>query len=140
MKRTVMIALFLLSAGCGAGIDERYQTLQQAQSDGVFRRKWLPRMVPASTRQIEIRGDRELEILVGEFQVSRDEFDPFVSHFQEYSAEPLGADVHLAAYLHSKKVEGLIAGVYYEDDIMWRFVCNRSKLECSYQKCERLRR
>jgi hypothetical protein len=41
MKRTAMIAFVLVSAGCGAGIDERYQALQQAQSDGVFQRKSL---------------------------------------------------------------------------------------------------
>ena len=68
--------------------------------------------------------------------VADKDFDRLVARLEPYSGEPLGADQHLASYLHAKKVEGLEGGVYYQNDTMWVLVCNRARMYCSFQKTD----
>jgi hypothetical protein len=136
MKSLGALLSIVLLAGCSDAIDERFATVQEARDAHVFEREWLPRIVPPSVRDIQIRGDPELEILVGEFHVPDQEFEGLVSRLQPYSSEPIGTDVHLASFLHAKQNEGLSSGVYHEGTIMWVLVCDRSRGRCSYDKRE----
>ena len=124
----------LLLAGCNTVIDERYESLQEAQQAGVVERRWLPDIVPASAHDIKIRGDTEVQVLAGELFVAEKDFDRLVARLEPYSGEPLGADQHLASFLHAKKIEGLESGVYYQNEVMWVLVCNRARMYCSFQK------
>lgn len=134
MRHLLSTLGLVLLTGCSTAVDEKYQSLQEAQQDGAFERRWLPDIVPASTHDITIRGDAELEVLAGELLVADEDFERLVARLEPYSGNPIGADQHLASFLHAKKAEGLESGVYYQNGTMWILVCNRTRKHCSFQK------
>lgn len=115
MRHLLPTLSLLLLTGCNTVVDENYKSLQEAQQVGAFERRWLPDIVPASTHDITIRGDAELQVLAGELLVADEDFERLVAHLESYSDEPVGADQHLASFLNAKKVEGMESGVCKSD-------------------------
>jgi hypothetical protein len=117
-------------AGCSDVTDERYSTLAEARSAGVFERGWLPDVLPSTAHDLELRNDLDLGVSAGKFSLRADELDVFASRLK--LAEAMKSDEHLAAYLHARKLQRSIAGVYVDGPSTWLFVCDRAKAECAY--------
>ena len=132
MKMVTATVLLVLAAGCSDVVAERYASVEDARRAGLFDRGWLPDVLPPSAHDIEVRHDLDLNVLAGEFLVSKSDFERFTARLVPYSTESLDADVHLAAYLDAQKIKGLRAGVVRESDYIWAFVCDPQTGRCTY--------
>jgi len=138
MKISSVAIMCLILCGCSQEVSKTFSTYSEATRAGAFERKWLPRFLPTSARNIEVRGNEELELFAGAFLLSQGDLNKVSSQLEPYPEDPLGTvsgrDQHLAVYIHAKKAEGLCAGVVYEEPFMWVLTCSSADLRCTYQR------
>ena len=107
----IIVAAVLLSlSGCDA-MRSRYATLDDARRDRLFERGWLPDILPASSRDIRVSSDLDINRSQGDFS-----FDP--ADFVTFTA-------HLRA--RDDKTFEYSAGGY-----TWVFSCDSSRGHCRY--------
>jgi hypothetical protein len=69
----------LILASFDESVSSSYATRAEAVADGLFERGWLPDIVPASIRDIEMKNDLDLNISNGDFRFDPGDHDAFVS-------------------------------------------------------------
>jgi len=105
------VILFL--ATFDESVSSSYATRAEAEADAVFERGWLPGIVPASVKAIEMSNDLNLNISNGDFRFDPQEHDAFVSHLLRSASDDKNG---LSAYR-------------YEDWIFW---ISREKGYCKF--------
>jgi hypothetical protein len=102
-----------LLAGCDDSVSLSYTTRAAAEADSPFARGWLPEIVPASSKEITMTNDLDLNISNGAFQFDASDYDAFVAHLARI---PKSDKDGLAAYS-------------YED---WTFWISPDKSRCKF--------
>ena len=69
--------------GCDDGTSN-YDTLDDARSDEVFNRGWLPDVLPASAHEIRVTNNLDLNSSEGEFSFDPADFPAFASQFESF--------------------------------------------------------
>ena len=110
---TVVAACLVI--GCDESVQLNYSTRVDASAESLFARGWLPDIVPASSRNISMRNDLDLNISNGEFSFQQSDHDVFVSQLERVS---------------SRDEDGLLAYVY-ED---WTFWISGNKDYCRFHR------
>ena len=106
----VVTVAFLSLCSCDVATS-RYTTLTDARNDRLFERGWLPDILPASTRDIRVANDLDLNHSEGEFSFDPAEFAGFASQLQ-----PMGGETFQ----------------YSVDKHTWTFACDSSRGHCKY--------
>ena len=70
----------ILLVGCDESVRLSYSTRAEAEADSPFARGWLPEIIPASSREITMVNDLDLNLSEGEFAFDSADHDKFVSH------------------------------------------------------------
>ena len=102
-----------LVIGCAESVQLNYSTRTDASAESLFARGWLPEIVPASSRNISMRNDLDLNISNGEFSFQQSDHDAFVSQLKRVS---------------SRDECGLLAYVYGD----WTFWMSGNKNHCRF--------
>lgn len=105
----------VLITGCDDSASLSYSTRAEAEaeSESPFARGWLPEIIPASSFNISMRNDLDLNISEGEFSFLRSDYDAFVAKLERVSSPDKGG---ASAYV-------------YED---WTFWINDQKNYCRF--------
>ena len=125
MKKSAWFLLLavVLTAGCSDVVTSRYKTYNDAASDGLFGRGWLPEIIPQSSYDIVTSNDLDLNISHGEFSFNLEEKDLFQSMLKPYRGRK-------TPFLNYKKVvkdresQGYIAFEYSANKCVWIFYIN----------------
>src|SRR5688572_23700134 len=96
-QQLIIIACALALLGCDV-VTDRYATLQDARSDSLFQRGWLPDILPPSSHDIRTSNDLDLNVSSGEFHFSPQEFPDFTASLRAYTSrdsplESLNGDI-----------------------------------------------
>jgi hypothetical protein len=112
MRRSSLIAAALvLSLSACDRVSSSYPALADARKDRLFERGWLPDILPASSRDIRVASDLDLNRSEGEFF-----FDP--SDF--------------AAFVARLRATGDSSFEYSAGGHTWIFTCERERGHCRY--------
>jgi hypothetical protein len=132
--RTAPLALITLTAAvCGCDtVTSRYDTLAQAQADGVFGRGWLPDVLPPSSHDIRVSNDLDLNTSEGVFFFAPKEFAVLQARLTPWSksAHPFTSSFDSEIERHT--AAGYPASEYSDDDSTWVFLCKPDRGECTY--------
>jgi hypothetical protein len=69
-----------LLVSCDDSASLSYHTRAEAEADRPLARGWLPQIVPASSKEIKMTNDLDLNISNGSFQFDASDHDAFVAH------------------------------------------------------------
>lgn len=67
----------LLLPACDSSVALEYSTKAAAAADSPFARGWLPDIIPASSREISMRNDLDLNLSYGDFSFDARDHDLF---------------------------------------------------------------
>ncbi len=81
-----MLAAALLTS-CGDSVPLEYSTRAEAEAESLFARGWLPEIIPASSENISMKNDPDLNISNGGFQFDPADHDQFVKHLKRAASE-----------------------------------------------------
>ncbi|MCR9261619.1 MAG: hypothetical protein NXH95_18020 [Pseudomonadaceae bacterium] len=124
----IVIGGFLsLAAGCDV-VTSKYETLDEARDDTLFRRGWLPDILPESTVSIRTSNDLDTNTSEGEFMVAVEDVDTLVRRLSALE-EPY---VDHADYIVKMQKSGY-KGFSYTAGLTWLFLCNRDTGHCIYR-------
>jgi hypothetical protein len=114
----LLVVTFLLG-GCSDSdtVTSRYPLRADAEADKLFERGWLPAIIPASSRDIIVSNDLDLNLSEGEFFCSPGEVVEFVRHLQ-------GGDV---------SEQGYRLYTYTDGGCTWTFVVDAGAGHCKYR-------
>lgn len=90
MKSFSAIASLLVAAlltSCDDAVSLKYSTRADAQAETLFARGWLPDVIPASSCDISMKNDLDLNISRGEFRFAAADHDPFVGQLARRASE-----------------------------------------------------
>jgi hypothetical protein len=128
----LIVSLVVASACAGDVISDHYATLQDAKTDQLFERGWLPDILPASSRDIHVAFNIDTNVSSGEFHFDPAEFKFLLGklHLHTKASTPLAA-------LEGEVTEfvGETDPVYaFEDDqATWVFLCEADRGVCEYR-------
>ncbi|MBN8460227.1 MAG: hypothetical protein J0M04_20560 [Verrucomicrobia bacterium] len=77
---TILAMASALLVGCDDSASLCYSTRAEAEADRPFARGWLPRIIPASSREITMKNDLDLNLSNGTFRFVPSDHDAFVAH------------------------------------------------------------
>ena len=84
MSRALLFACLLLSACKNAEVVESsYPDLKAARTDSLFKRGWLPDILPASVESINCRNNLDRNTSEGSFKIGKDDVSEFASKLRE---------------------------------------------------------
>jgi hypothetical protein len=121
----------LLIIGCSDTVTNHYATRAEAETDNLFKRGWLPSLIPTSARDITISNNLDINISEGEFRYDPKETNKFVKHLKPYSGQKPKLD-RWQTYIAKQKQEGYDAFEYAADKIVWVFLVNTGKGHVCY--------
>ncbi|MGL5467385.1 MAG: hypothetical protein ACRDCT_04240 [Shewanella sp.] len=78
----LLFTTLMLVTGCSDIAKSRYNTYEQAKSDGLFQRGWLPDILPQSTTKIEVNNNLDLNISEGKFNVAKSDLIYFTKQLK----------------------------------------------------------
>ncbi|MDA0765219.1 MAG: hypothetical protein O3A92_00130 [Verrucomicrobia bacterium] len=81
MSSTRLIALLALAfivAGCDDTVKSAYPTKSDASKDDLFKRGWLPEIIPDSSRDLVVENDLDLDISDGSFAFDSTDYEAFI--------------------------------------------------------------
>jgi len=107
----VVVATAFVSLSSCDVVTSRYATLDDARKDRLFERGWLPDILPASSRDIRVSNDLDVNHSEGEFSFDLADFAVF------------------AARLRSR---GDTKFEYSEGEQTWIFTCDSYRGHCRY--------
>lgn len=82
MRNLFLLSALLVLGACSDVVKSKYATYEQAKSDGLFERGWIPDLLPESTTQIEVNNDLDLNVSKGKFVVADSEIEGFLGQLQ----------------------------------------------------------
>ena len=134
MRQIFATGVCLVLLGCAVDLDtvsSQYVSLDEAKADSLFKRGWLPDVLPPSTHTIRTENDLDLNLSEGEFS--------FVPAEAELLFDRLSPGAPSASRLDdwertvsSHARDGYTAWSYQNDDSTWAFFCQASKGHCEY--------
>ena len=78
----VCIAALLSLTSCSDVVTRTYATLDDARRDRLFKRGWLPDILPPSARQIRVSSDLDVNTADGEFSLDPEHFSVFTERLR----------------------------------------------------------
>ena len=87
-KKLIYLFVFLLSVGCSDTVKEHYKNRSEAEAAGLFRRVWLPTIIPGSARDITASNNVDTNVSEGEFKYDPKVTNEFLAHLKKYSDQP----------------------------------------------------
>lgn len=114
----LMLCTFL-SGGClkSDTVTTHYASRAEAEADGLFERGWLPAIIPASSRDITVSNDLDLNVSEGEFFGPPIEMVEFVRHLT-------GGEVSKQGHRRYSYADG---------DGSWTFLVDAKVGHCKYR-------
>ena len=131
--RCAVVLMTLAIAACdGDVVTSHYKSLQDARSDNLFERGWLPDVLPPSSHDIDVSNNLDRNTSVGEFSFSPSEFATLRANLT-----PIGWLNHpFAASFDSEVKDHLASGnpalQYTDDPNTWIFLCKPLQGICTY--------
>jgi hypothetical protein len=109
----------------------RALTLQQARQLHLFDRGWLPRILPASTHQLQLLNNPQLNCAQGEFYFSPDDWADFSAKLrpEKILEAPF---INWANGLRKMQGDGHSLWHYPQPDRHWVFFCKAEQGYCEY--------
>ena len=77
LHSTIPVVAALSLAACDSNVPLRYANKAAAAADSPFARGWLPDIIPASSREISMMNDLDLNISGGDFNFDPRDHDHF---------------------------------------------------------------
>jgi hypothetical protein len=82
--RNILAALLgILLSGCGEVVTGNYATYQDAVSDDLFRRGWLPDILPQTTINIRTTNNLDINTSSGSFEMPKSDISMFKSRLSK---------------------------------------------------------
>lgn len=126
--RHIFVALAcLLLACCNEIVEDRYDTRNDAETDRLFERGWLPKVIPQSSYDLLIQNDLDLNTSEGEFRFDPQDIDEFFRALRECRKSDIDPDTLL-----SEAKLGYRPFCYSSEDSRWIFWINRERGHCRY--------
>ncbi len=82
LKMIVVLSAVLLCLGCG-DVEIYYPTYQAAEQDGVFKKGWLPDILPPCASQFHIKTNLDLNESRGNFFLDKQGMEIFVEKLKK---------------------------------------------------------
>jgi hypothetical protein len=122
----------LALVGCGNDVvTTKYQTYDEAASDQLFGRGWLPEFIPSSSFNITTSNNLDLNTSKGEFSFSPTEMESFVSKLAPYSGR-VSRHAEFQETVKERQVDGYTPYEFTRDNDVWVFFLNREKGHAYY--------
>jgi hypothetical protein len=74
-------------SGCSEKVSHTYETRAAAEADDLFKKGWLPDIIPSSSRQIKTSNDLDTNSSEGEFYFEPAEAQTFLQKLSVYSKD-----------------------------------------------------
>jgi hypothetical protein len=126
---TYLLCVFLV--GCSDVVTRDYKTYNDAVSDELFGRGWLPEFIPSSSFNIKTSNNLDLNTSEGEFSFPPADTQAFVTKLHRYSDRK-------SPYVEHEKVvkktigQGYTPYEYTRDSWIWVFFLNADKGHAYY--------
>jgi hypothetical protein len=108
-----------------------YHTKKDANADRLFERGWLPSIIPASSSDIELSNNLDINTSVGSFNFNPEEFDEFVRSIKTTTQQ----DTRLMGEYPRMKTlgdRGYVSLYYRNNGTVWRFFIHPGRGHCEY--------
>jgi hypothetical protein len=125
----VSVLLFILPSDV---VTRHYPTLSDARKDELFRRGWLPDILPASAHSIETENNLDLNISAGEFSFAAAEYETFVAQLLPYGPSMDWPSNPFNEEVSKMRRRGFHLGVFVDDTSAWVFLCRQDRGYCEY--------
>jgi hypothetical protein len=99
MKTILFTFILLLLAGCSDVVTNKYETYDDALSNNLFQRGWLPEIIPKSSTNITTSNNLDLNTSVGEFYFDPQNSDSFILLLDKKE----GSDNGYEKYVYQKR-------------------------------------
>jgi hypothetical protein len=120
---------FLLSCDV---VTSRYRTLAAARADNLFKRGWLPDILPPSSHSIRTSNNLDLNTSEGEFSFLSSEYSLFADRLRQYSATMRTPFVGFETEIAEMQADGFHAAFFQNDRSLWLFFCEPERTRCEY--------
>jgi hypothetical protein len=133
ISRCAVILMASAITACGGDVvTSHYKSLQDARSDNLFGRGWLPDVLPLSAHDIEVSNNLDLNTSAGEFSFAPSEFATLRAKLT-----PIGRLNHPFATSFDSEVKDHLASgnpalQYTDYGNTWIFLCNPLQGTCTY--------
>ena len=128
MSRALLFACLLLSACKNAEVVESsYQDLKAARADSLFKRGWVPDILPASVESINCRNNLDRNTSEGSFKIGKDDVSEFASKLRECKKSAI--DIEEFSRLGEL---GFRPQCYQVNETYWIFYLNWESGECAF--------
>ncbi|TXH67912.1 MAG: hypothetical protein E6Q88_10275 [Lysobacteraceae bacterium] len=130
-RQIALLTLFLtVLSGCLDKTDH-YSSLNDARSDRLFERGWLPDMLPPSTYDLEITTSVEVSSGHGRFHFDQGDYPPFSTRLSKYNGVMPKLETYHAA-IQQLLEEGYAPNSYASGPTNWIFLCDQKKAVCEF--------
>ena len=134
MRRIIAISSLLLLLLCGCApydVTSRYATLEDARTDRLFERGWLPDLLPTSATQIQTENDLDLNISEGEFSFAPADANALFERLSK-GATPTSRLDDWQETVDSYVRRGYSTWSFHDEDSTWAFFCTAQRGRCEY--------
>jgi len=126
--------LFALTLGALCGCLDRsdeYDSINEARSERVFEKGWLPGFLPETTRDLKVVTTVDVSAGRGRFIFDPEEYPSFSARLSDYdgSMPKIDGDAKAARRL---LYEGYEARVYSSGGTYWLFLCESGEGVCEF--------
>ena len=126
---TYLLCLFLV--GCSDVVTRDYKTYNDAVSDELFGRGWLPELIPSSSFNIKTSNNLDVNTSEGEFSFPPGDTQAFVSKLHPYSGRK-SPYVEYDKVVKRRIAQGYTPYEYTKDSSIWVFFLNADKGHAYY--------
>jgi hypothetical protein len=126
---TYLLCVFLV--GCTDVVTSHYKTYNDAASDQLFSRGWLPQFIPSSSFNITTSNNLDLNTSEGEFSFRPVDAHAFVSKLHLYSGRR-SPYVDYDKVIKRRVRQGYTPYEYTKDSLIWVFFLNADKGHAYY--------
>ena len=112
-------------------VERSYQTKEDAKADRLFERGWLPDIIPASSSDIQLRNNLDINTSVGSFNFNPEELDEFVRSITTNTDQ----DIRLMGEYPRMKFlsnQEYVSLYYRNNGTVWRFFIHPDSGHCEY--------
>lgn len=131
-----VILIFIVLVGLvylmpGDVVTSKYRSLDEARSDQLFGRGWLPDILPPSAHSIRVSNNLNLNTSDGSFSFNASDFPMFATKLRPYTPV-VSPFVAYDQHIEKMKRKGFQSFVYEEDKTVWVFFCKQRIAYCEY--------
>ena len=109
-----------------------HPTLADAKAGRVFKRGWLPEILPASAADLEVRTSLGENHVHGSFHFAAQDFSAFQHQLLPMTVVA-SAESSIARDLRERAEDGWTAGIYLDAGSAWIFHCRPAQGFCEYR-------